>query len=146
MDWSHRDFHTDCNRTLGDSAPPRANGANATNPNATPAPSFLSGSAVENGVSRGPGPGMLSPLEVSVTVKPTLRAPSDDHGYMHTPRGTTTQDISNGHGPSRREVDVGDESVDEGAEKHATGGAWMSTATVTRFLQTVPAGPTLTRL
>jgi len=145
MDESPREIHIARARTQGSAAPQRADRPAPTKDRAAPVPTLLAGP-----VADGSGQGMMSPLEVSVTVKPHRSASEGDITPIRQ------RDVfsngggkpgSNGHGggsvaeitsPLRAAAPLDASGRKEQVASTLVGGSvWMTVSAVDRLLQQV---------
>lgn len=145
-----RAIHSSRERTQGSAAPQRADRPAPTMDRAAVVPSLL-GHSVSNGPgAQDGGQGVMSPLEVSVTVKPHRSASEGDISAA-SPRGAFSngggKPGSNGHGGgSVREItsplrpaalDAGGGRKEQVASTLVGGSVWMTVSAVDRLLQQV---------
>ena len=145
MDESPREIHIARARTQGSAAPQRADRPAPTKDRAAPVPTLLAGP-----VADGSGQGMMSPLEVSVTVKPHRSASEGDNTPIRQRDVFSNGDGkpgSNGHGggsvaeitsPLRAAAPLDASGRKEQVASTLVGGSvWMTVSAVDRLLQQV---------
>jgi len=145
MDKSPRESHLARDRTQGSAAPQRADRPAPTKDRAAPVPTLLAG-PVADGASRGGGQEMMSPLEVSVTVKPHRSASEGDITPIRPFSNGGGKPGSNGHAggeiasPLRAAApDAGGGRKEEVASTLVGGSVWLTVSAVDRLLQQVRA-------